>query len=115
MAPGARDKLGKLCLGVCVGWVGGRGGRKGARGMKGGFDRPPLNSPDVGSGSLHRFVWATDYKRDWNAPPRPVLTPVPSSPVLTISASAYLVSSALILPAPPRPWETSGPLIFQVA
>lgn len=49
--------------------------------------------------------------KDYHVPPRPVLTPVPSSPARTISASAYLVSSGLMLPAPPRPCEISGALI----
>jgi hypothetical protein len=45
-------------------------------------------------------------------PPRPVLKApspwLPGSPTRTTSPSTYGVLSGLMLPAPPRPWETSG-------
>lgn len=46
-----------------------------------------------------------------NTPPRPVLygpsSWLPSGPARTTSPSVYLTDSGPMLPAPPRPWETS--------
>ena len=51
-----------------------------------------------------------------SVPPRPVLyapSPwLPSAPTRTTSPSTYWVSSGVMLPAPPRPCETSGADMF---
>lgn len=62
--------------------------------------------------AMNRLRRSPELRNVRHVPPLPVLTPVPSSPARTISASVYFVSSGLMLPAPPRPWDTSGALIL---